>query len=323
MRRVRYYEYGGPEVLQIEEAEIPAAGPGQVLIRTEVVGASWVDTAMRRGISAFGQQPLPGSPHGDVVGTVEAAGDGVDQALLGQRVAALVARDAYADYVVADADWLASVPASVGSAEATVLSMPAPVALGILRAGRLAAGETVLVHAAGGSLGHLLTQLARQDGAGTIIATVGAPGKADFAREHGADVVISYRDSDWPDQVRAAAPGGVDVIADSLGGEYTATNLDLLAPLGRLVIYGALSGGLPSIPAAGVLGLRYVTGFGLVGWRAARPALARRDIADAAARVGAGQLRVAVSGTVPLAAASKAHELLEDRTRVGRVLIVP
>jgi NADPH:quinone reductase len=323
MQVVRYHDYGGPEVLKVEEAEIPAAGPGQVLIRMEAVGASWVDTLFRRGENAFGKRPLPGSPHGDVVGVVAAVGPDVDAALAGQRVAALVDPDAYADYVVAGTDWLAPVPDGVGPGEASVLSMPAPVALRVLRAGRLAAGETVLVHAAAGSIGHLLTQLARLEGAGRVIATVGSPEKADFARQHGADVVISYQDGDWPDLVRAAAPGGVDVIADSVGGQFTPINVDLLAPLGRVVLYGAESGELPVVPAVGLLGLRSITGFGLLAWRAARPELARQDIADVTAHAAAGRLKVAVSAMVPLAEAAKAHELLEDRSRVGRILLVP
>jgi NADPH:quinone reductase len=323
MRRVRYYEFGDPDVLRIEEADVPEPGAGQVLIQTEVIGASFVDTVMRRGTSAFAQQPLPGSPHGDVVGVVTSTGPGANSDLVGERVAALVSRDAYADYVVADADWLARVPSGVESAEASVLDMPAPVALRILRTGKLATGETVLVHAAGGNLGHLLTQLARLEGAATVIATVGSVAKAEFARQHGADVVVCYADADWPDQVLAIAPAGVDLVADSMGGQLTVTSLELVAPLGRLVIYGALTGELPAIPAPSLVGLRWVTGFRLAAWRSARPDLARQDIADVAAYAAAGQFSVAVHATVPLAEAVKAHELLEDRSRTGRVLLVP
>jgi NADPH:quinone reductase len=223
-----------------------------------------VDTSFRRGTNVLGQASLPGSPHGDVVGTVEAAGPGVDAALTGQRVAALVSPDAYADYVVADAQWLARVPAGVDAGVASVLDMPAPVALGVLRAGRLAAGETVLVHSAAGGVGHLVTQLAKLAGAGLVIGTASAPGKLEFTRQHGADVAVCYTDPDWTQQVRAAAPGGVDVILDSIGGQVSADSLDLLAPLGRLVIYGAGSGELPAIPAPKLYALKSVTGFAML-----------------------------------------------------------
>jgi NADPH2:quinone reductase len=323
MRRVRYYEFGGPEVLKIEETDVPAPGPGQVLVKTEAIGTSWVDTTLRSGTSPLGQPTLPGSPHGDVVGTVEAVGAGADPALAGVRVAALVNPDAYADYVLADADWLVRVPAGVDAGTASVLDMPAPVALRVLRTGQLAAGETVLVHAAAGTIGHLATQLARIEGAGTVIATASSKAKLEFAREHGADVGVCYTEPDWPDQVRAAAPGGVDVVLETIGGQVTAQSLDLLAPFGRLVFYGAASGELPEVPVSRVLSLRTVSGFGLLAWRAARPEQARQEVAELAGLAAAGRLRASVQATLPLEQAARAHELLEDRDRMGRVLLVP
>jgi len=323
MRRVRYYEYGGPEVLTVEEVEIPVPGPNQVLLRTEAIGTSFVDTAMRQGTSAFGALPLPGSPHGDVLGTVESVGADVTGTKVGDRVVSLVTPDAYADYAVTDADGLAPVPAGLDPAAASVLAMPAPVALRVLRAGHLAKGETVLVHSAAGGIGHLAVQLARLEGAGTIIATAGSPAKLDFTRKYGADIAISYADSDWAEQVRAAAPGGVDLVLDSVGGTIAAQSLELLAPLGRLVIYGAAGGELMDVPARSLYGLKSITGFGLLAWRAARPDEARRDITEVTEHAAAGRLEVAVQATLPLAEAARAHTVLEDRDRLGRVLLVP
>jgi NADPH:quinone reductase len=323
MRRVRYYEFGGPDVLRVEKTEVPVPGAGQVLIAAEAIGTSYVDTAMRRGISPLGQPTLPGSPHGDVVGTVEATGGDVGAAVVGQRVVALVAPDAYADYVLADAAWLVPVPAGVDAGTASVLAMPAPVALRVLRAGQLAAGETVLVHSAAGGIGHLITQLARLEGAGTVIATASSPGKLEFARQHGADVGICYADADWAEQVRAAAPDGVDVILDSVGGQVTATSMELLAPFGRLVAYGASSGELPGPPAGRLYPLRSVTAFALLAWRAARPDQARHEMTEVAEHAAGGRLRAAVQATFPLQEAAQAHALLEDRSRLGRVLLMP
>lgn len=323
MRTVRYHEYGGPEVLTVEEVDEPRPAEGQVLIRTEAIGGSFVDTAMRAGTSTFGQPPLPGSPHGDVVGTVEDVGAGVDPSWEGKRVAALVAVDAYADLAVADAAWLAPVPDGMDAAQASNLAMPGPVALLGLRAGRLAAGETVLVHAAAGNIGHLATQLAKLEGAATVIATAGSPAKREFALAHGADVAISYADADWADQVRAAAPGGVDVALDSIGGATSATTLGLLAPRGRMVVYGAAGNELPELPIGELLALRSVTGFGLMAFRAAFPDEARAHIEEVTAHVAAGRLRTAVAATVPLSEPAKAHEALEDRGRLGRGLIIP
>lgn len=323
MRRVRYYERGGPEVLKIEEADIPSPGPGQVQIAAEAIGTSFVDTSFRRGTSVFGQPELPGSPHGDVVGTVTELGDGVDSVRVGDRVTALVNPDAYADYAVADAAWLAPVPPGVDAGTASVLDMPAPVALLALRTGRVSKGDTVLVHSAAGSIGHLALQLARLEGAGTVIGTVGSPAKFDFAKEYGADVAISYADEDWPEQVRAVAPQGVDVVVDSVGGSISAQSLELLAPFGRLVVYGAAAGEWPQLPARGLYDLRSVSGFSWMAWLAAAPERARRDMTEVAEHAAAGRLRAAVQETLPLHDVVRAHTLLEDRSRTGRILLVP
>jgi NADPH2:quinone reductase len=324
MRRVRYYEYGDPDVLTIEEAEIPTPGPGQVLIRAEAIGANFVDTKFRRGPSsgAIFQRPLPGKLTGDVVGTVEAVGLGVDTQQVGRRFAGL-AEDAFADYIVADAQWLAPVPDGLDLGAASMLPMGAPVALRTLRTGRLAPGETVLIHAAAGGIGHLAVQLAKLLGAGMVIATAGSPAKLGFARNCGADIAIDYRDSDWPDQVRKAAPRGVDVVLDAVGGEILQRSFDVLAPFGRIVIYGAASGELTSLPVTNLFALKSVAGFSLVAWRAADPEQARREMTEVAEYSTAGQLHTTVHARLPLAEAAAAHRLLEDRSQLGRVLLLP
>jgi NADPH2:quinone reductase len=214
VRRVRYHEYGGPEVLKIEEADVPAPGDRQVLIRAEVIGANFVDTKFRQGPTSgaiFGR-PLPGSPTGDVVGIVESVGAGVDPALVGRRVAA---------------------------------------------------------------------------------------------------------------QVREAAPNGVDVVLDSVGGAILHESIGLLAPLGRAVIYGAASGDLADIPVASLFELRSVTGFSTLAWRAAAPKQAAADVAEVTEHFAAGRLRTTVHTRLPLAEAVAAHRLLDDRAQMGRILLVP
>jgi NADPH:quinone reductase len=323
MRRVRYYEHGGPEVLRVEEADVPRPGPGEALIRTEAIGANFVDTKFRRGDESLPfQRPLPGELTGDVVGVVEAVGDGVATDIVGSRVATL-ADPAFAEYVVADADWLAPVPDGVDLGMASMLAMGAPVALGALRLGGMAPGRSVLVHAAAGGIGHQAVQLAKLLGAGTVVATASSAAKLDFAREHGADVGIDYTEPDWPDQVRAAVPGGVDVILDSVGGSTMVRGLDLLAPLGTSVLYGVAGGEYGDVPVTTLYGLRSVAGFSILGWRQADPRQARQDMTDIAEHATAGRLRTAVHATFPLADVAKAHQVLDERGQLGRVLVVP
>jgi NADPH:quinone reductase len=322
MRRVRFYEYGGPDVLRVEEADIPAPGAGQVRVRTEAIGANFVDTLFRRGTSNIFKRPLPGDLTGDVVGIVDAIGPDVTTAAVGDRVAAL-ADPAFADYVLTDANWLAPVPDSLDTAMASMLPLAAPVALRVLRTGQLRAGETVLVHAAAGGIGHLAVQLATLLGAGTVIATASTPAKLDFARAQGADIAINYTDPDWTDQIRTAAPGGVDVIADSIGGEVTRQSFDLLAPFGRIVLYGAASGEPADVPFRSIVPLKYVAGFSLLAWRAARPEHAREEMTELAGYARDGRLRTNLHATFPLAETATAHQIMENRTHLGRILITP
>jgi NADPH:quinone reductase len=323
MRRVCYHDHGGPEVLAVEEADIPSPGPGQVLIRTEAIGINYVDVQLRRETrpESIWYRSLPAALTGDAVGTVERAGADVDPALVGARVAVLL-DDGCADYVVADADWLAPAPAGLGAGAASLLPTVGAVALGALRAGRFAAGETVLVTAGAGAIGHLAVQLAKLRGAGTVIATAGSAAKLGFLKEMGADVAVDYNEPGWADQVRLAAPRGVDVILEGVGGDILHTSIGLLAPFGRVVVFGASAGELTSVPVRSLFALKSVTGFSLLAWRATDPEQARADIAELTGLLESGALR-AVTRALPLADAAEAHRLLESRNVTGRLLLVP
>jgi NADPH:quinone reductase len=323
MRRVRYHSHGGPEVLAIEETDVPRPGPGQVLIRAEAVGINYVDVQIRRETSpdSIYFRPLPATLTGDVVGTVEETGPDADAVLTGTRVAALV-EDGCADYVVADADWLVGVPERLDAGAASMLPMVGAVALGALRAGRLVAGETVLITSAAGAIGHLAVQLARRQGAGTIVGTAGSSAKLAFLKELGVDAAIDHTQPGWAEQVRAAVPAGVDVALEAVGGNTLHAAIGLLAPLGRTVVYGASAGELTSVPVRSLFMLNSVTGFSLLAWRAARPEQARADIAELTALFEAGDLR-ATTTALPLTDAVRAHQLLEDRAVLGRLLLVP
>jgi NADPH2:quinone reductase len=322
MRAVRYHQLGGPEVLRIEEVPDPAPGDGEVLIAVEAVGANAIDTVFRAGTSPW-PRPLPGALTGDVVGRVVAIGRGVTTAAAGDRVAALT-EDAFADLVTADASWLAPVPEQADAAEATALSMMAPLARGLLRAGFLsnekAEGETVVVQSAAGGVGHLAVQLARLLGAGTVIGTASSAAKRDFVRSLGAEAVDST-DPDWPARVRDLTPAGADIVLDSVGGTVFDAGVDLLAPGGRMVTYGAITGALPTVAAHRLFQLRYVTGFSMLGWRAAFPGQARADMTEIGELWADGRLRSAVHARLPLAEVAAAHEILDARANLGRVVV--
>lgn len=323
MRRVRYYERGGPEVLTVEEAPVPEPGPGQVLIRAEAIGLNYVDVQIRRETDdgSIFRRPVPAGLTGDVVGTVERTGAGTDPALAGARVAVLL-EDACAEYVLADTDWLVPAPGGLDAGAASVLPTMGAVAFGALRLGRLSAGETVMVTAAAGGIGHLAVQLARHLGAGTVIGAAGSAAKAGFLKELGADATVDYGQPDWADQVRSAAPDGVNVVLGAVGGDTLLQCVDLLAPFGRVVGYGAADGHWGAVPILRLTGLKTMSAFSLLAWRAAAPDRARADIAELTRLLESGDLR-AVTRTLPFAEIAEAHRMFEDRGVLGRLVVAP
>ncbi len=314
MRAVRYHRHGGPEVLQVEDVDTPVPADGQVLIEVEAIGANAIDTVFRRGDGPW-TRPLPGKLTGDVVGRITAVGPNADARLIGQRVAAL-SEDAFADQVVVDTDWITPIPDDADAGEATTLSMTAPLALRLLKTANAGPADVVLVHSAAGTVGHLAVQLARSLGVKTVIGTASSPAKLDFIRAQGADLAVDLSDPDWPSQI----PGSVDVVLDSVGGKIFAQGMELLAPLGRMVTYGAIGGELPTAAAANLFQLKSVTGLSLLAWRAARPEEAHDDITEVTQYWQSGDLKPVVHGIYPLAETATIHTILDDRANLGRLI---
>ncbi|RZT20924.1 NADPH2:quinone reductase [Kribbella sp. VKM Ac-2569] len=321
MRAVRFHRHGGPDVLQLDEVAVPEPAAGQVLIHAEAIGANAIDTVLRRGGSPW-DGPLPGTLTGDVVGRIVQLGPGTPPGVaVGQRVSALTV-DAFAEYAVADAGFLAPIPDDADAGEATMMSLAAPLALRLLEAGRIPAGGTILIQSAAGTIGHLAVQLARSYNPKTIIGTASSAHRLDFIRELGAEPV-NLTAADWPDHVRAIAPDGVDTVLDAVGGTVFDQGLGLVAPLGTMITYGAITTELPSIPVSSLFGLKTVTGVGIQGWREARPDEARADITEVTHRWQSGELRPIVHATHPLADVARIHEALDARTSLGRLVATP
>ncbi|MGW2255592.1 quinone oxidoreductase family protein [Kitasatospora sp. NPDC001660] len=324
MRIVRHHSFGAPSVLRVEEGTKPQPGPGEVLVRAEAIGVNFAEVQRRQGIPVGGPATLPGSPGADVAGTVEALGEGVTGVKIGDRVVTGVAHDGYAEYVTAPADWLFAIPAGLDAGQATSLPIPGQTAYHVIAtAARLQPGESVLITAAAGGIGHLLVQLAKALGAGQVIAAASGPEKAEFARSLGADVAIDYRAEDWAEQISAATDGrGVDIVLETVGGDVLRSCVPLLAQFGRMVVYGTASGDVPSVNIMDIFDNRTVTGFSMWGL------MRRPEVMEAGAKhllelVASGQVKPAVHAKLPLEQADKAHELMEARAQLGRVVLVP
>jgi NADPH2:quinone reductase len=329
MRAVQIRRFGGPDVFEVVEMPTPVPGPGQVLVRVAASGINLAETLMRQNRYAITPE-LPVVLGTEVAGTIERVGSGVDSFTAGAHVAAwLFARGGhsggYADRVVVDAELVVALPDALAFAEATALLTQGLTALFLTKQSP-PAGKTVLVNAAAGGVGTLLVQLAKRAGARSVIAAASTPAKRDLACSLGADTAVDYTRPDWVAQVRRATGGaGPDIIYESVGGAVTNACLELLAPFGELVIYGALNIQQFELGVPELLGLIFknqsLTGFAvlpLLDPAALRSA--QRELFDMAAR---GELRVLVGATYPLDRVGDAHAAIERRTTVGKVVLTP
>jgi NADPH:quinone reductase len=315
MRAVWLREFGGPEVLVAGEAPDPVAGPGQAVVAVEFAGITFIETRVR----ATGEGPvavsLPMIPGNGVGGVVAAVGDGVTASLVGRRVVTSTGGSgAYAERVAVDAGGMVTVPDALSLDQAVALLADGRTALMELAAAGVAPGDRVLVEAAGGGVGTLLVQLARNAGA-TVVAAAGGERKLQLARDLGAAHSVDYRNAGWADEVRVAV-GGLDVVFDGVGGDVGRAAFELLAPGGRMVSFGLASGewaGITPEEAA-------ARGVALVDARAT-PAELRDLSARALAEAAAGRLRPVIGQRFPLERAADAHTAIEARATVGKTLL--
>lgn len=314
---------GEPEVLKLEDVETPEPGPNEVLVEVVLAGVNYADTGLRRGMFHGPGENLPMIPGFEVAGKVAALGEGVDGPAEGSRVVAVLGSGGYAGYAVADADSVVEVPEGVELSAATgALLVQGITAYGVLHdSGRVAPGDSVLVQAAAGGVGSLAVQIAKLAGAETVVGMAGSKEKREHVLDLGADHAVDYHRENWPDEVLELTGGrGADVVLESVGGRSGARAYDCLAPLGRLVTFGAASGEGLQPPDMWQLNLKgqTVSGFGGPWIRPGRAAAARREISG---YLQNGELQVPIGQTFPLDAAAEAHRAVEGRATMGKVLL--
>jgi len=327
MKAVEISRFGGPEVLEVVDRDVPRPGPGQVLVRVRAAGVNFADTLMRQNRYAL-TPALPSILGHEVTGTVEELGAGVQGLRAGSRVAApLFAGGSYfggyAEYALIDARFATTLPDAVSFETGVALMVQGLTALHLTRQAS-PSGKTVLVNAAAGGVGSLLVQLVRRAGAKTIVAAAGSERKASLARALGADVGVVYTQPDWTARVRGVTGGrGPDLVYESAGGAVTVESLVMLAPLGQIVIYGALNIQSFSLGVPELLGLIFrnqsVRGFALAHLLDERSL--RADLLELFDMAAAGRLRVLVDRVLPLEEAADAHRALEGRGTAGKIVL--
>ncbi len=323
MKAMVVVKRNGRGELVLEDVPDPVVGEGQVAIRMEGTAVSFGDIEMRQGDYHTPRKP-PVIPGHDVVGTLVALGPGTTGFRVGERVTAISLTGSYAEIVVAPAAVTWSVPDEIDIISAAAFPTNGVTSYNLLTmAGRLAAGESVLIHAAAGGVGTTTCQLAKLLGAGTIIGTVGDESKADLACSLGCDHVILYRAEDLPSRVMSITGGkGADLILDSIGGSATEQSLACLAPWGRIVAYGRSGGIAGQIPTDLLhAGNKSAIGYSTGGYRYARPE-ALRPAGDAVlGYLRSKQLKMVVSAQFPLGEANAALDLVASRKSTGRVVL--
>lgn len=340
MRALVCHAYGPIESLKIEDVPPPKPRAGEVLIR---VGATGVSFAALLGVQGKHQNkpPLPYVPGNEIAGHVAEIGPGVTNVKVGQRVTTGVSQGGFAEYAVAIAANVITIPEIMPYAQATNFPTLYPTAYGALKwKADMKPGEVLLVHGAGGGSGLTGIEVGKAMGA-IVIASAGGADKLEAAREAGADHLIDYRKEDLRTRVLEITGGrGADVIYDPVGGSAFDVSLRCIAPEGRLIPMGFASGTIPQIPA-NILLVKNVTVIGFYygywnGWggkgepspkEAAALAKRRAMVADAQKQLmrwfTEGKLKATIAGSFDLGDWVEAFKLIEQRTVVGKAVLVP
>jgi NADPH:quinone reductase len=311
MRAVQINRHGGPDVLEVIDIDPPEPGPGQLLVDLAAAGVNFRDVYEREG--RYGGD-LP-----TIIG-VEGAGSVSES---GERVAWLSAPGSYAEQVVVDAARVVPVPDDLSDELAAAAMLQGITAQYLTTSTHtVQAGEQVVVHAAAGGMGLLLTQLVAMRG-GRVIATTSTTEKAQLAREAGAAEVLEY--DDFAQRVKELTNGvGADVVYDGVGAATFDGSLASLRPRGELVLYGAASGPVPPFDPMRLegSGSLYLTRPTIRHYTATREELLDRA-RDVFQWIAEGKLNVRIGGRYPLAEARRAHEDLEARRTTGKLLLIP
>jgi len=321
---IRFHETGGPDVLRWEEVTVGKPGPGEVRLRQEAVGLNFADTYFRSGLYPV---PLPAGMGVEAAGVVEAVGAGVDQVREGDRVTYtgfINTLGAYSTERLVPAAALIRLPDEIECATAAAMTMRGLTASYLMRRiHAFKAGDSILLHAAAGGVGLIVSQWARLLGV-TVIGTVSSDAKAEVARAHGCDYVIDYSHENVAQRVRELTDGaGVNVVFDSVGKDTFESSLNSLRRRGLMVCVGTASGPIPAFnpQLLAMKGSLYLT----------RPALAdyiadpaeKNDLAgELFGHVASGRILIEINQRYALEDAAQAHRDLESRKTTGSSIFV-
>lgn len=319
MKAIRVHQRGGLDKMNVEEVERPTPASDQVLIKVAAAGINFADIGQRDG-SYPNLAPLPLTLGFEVAGVIEEVGAAVSTLSKGTRVVSLV-NAGYAEYAVADVALVIPLPDEVSFAAAVAVPVQGQTAYLVLeKAARLQKGERVLIHSAAGGVGTLAIQLAKIMGASLVIGTTTSANKEEFIRTQGADAVVRINEKNWVEQVLRATQGqGVDIVLETIGGAVGQQSLGCLAPNGRMVVYGTITGAVTPL----VTQMLIPKCLSIIGYNTNIQSLADQMRASHAllGYIASGQVKVTVEDTFPLTEAAAAHKAIEENKTRGKVVL--
>ena len=323
MKAIRVYRTGGPEVLLYEDIDIRKPGRGEVRVRNRAIGVNYTDVYLRKG--TFQPPEMPFTLGKEGAGEVVAVGNDVTDFAIGDRVAYVETLGAYAEECIVPVHYLVPLPETIDFETAAAMMLKGLTAHYLVRRTfRVGPGHTILMHAAAGGVGQILTQWAKHLGA-TVIGTVGSPAKVEVARQNACDHVIEYSREDVASRVKQITKGkGCDVVYDAVGQATFPASLDCLRPLGLFVSFGAASGSIAPVD----LKLLAEKGSLFATWQVLPTHLAERDDVLANSQelfdvVASGAVKIHIRSRMPLAEAPEAHRRLEGRETTGATVMFP
>ncbi|MEM7060758.1 MAG: NADPH:quinone reductase [Pseudomonadota bacterium] len=323
MKAIQAHAFGGPDQLQLDDVADPVPGPGEVLIDIKAAGVNPADTYMLGGAYAI-QPDLPYTPGGDAGGIVAAVGDGVAAFKPGDRVATGVAlgfrmQDCYAEKVVRAETDLVALPDNVSFAQGAALGVPYATAhYGLFARGGAKAGETVFIHGASGAVGTAAIQLAKRAGL-TVIGSGGSDRGRALILEEGADHAVDHTAEGYVEEVRALSNGGPHLILEMLANVNLATDLDLVAKYGRIIVIGN-RGEITINPRMTMMKELDVRGLALFN---ASRAQMEEVMTDLMAGLADGSVRPIIGREMPLAQAGESHKAVLEPGAYGKIVLVP
>jgi NADPH:quinone reductase len=313
MKAIQIQEFGGPELLEPVEIDDPTPAAGEVVVEITRAGINFADTHTTRN-DYLAEQTLPLIPGAEVSGRTAD----------GKRVVALLGSGGYAERVSVPEALLVPIPDEVDDDQAAALLLQGLTAQALVhRCARIEPGESIVVEAAAGGTGTLAVQIAKRAGA-KVIGLASSAEKRELVAKLGADATVDSRAEDLGAAIRAANDGQrVDAVLHMSGGAAFDAELDVLAPLGRMVVFGIASREQREVSTAALLrGSKTVVGFWLAHLLA-RPQLVAPMIGELLSAVAAGELELTIGGVYPLSEAARAHEDLIARRTTGKLLLDP